>query len=117
MKKSIILLLMMGVLLSIIFACSAYKIIKPTNSEQDLVGKYEYRYTEEIEGEKLEFVNTIDFYEDNTGLISFQDEIPITWKDGVAKNSIGDVQFYYSYQNNSLIVVLDDIRLVFNKVK
>lgn len=65
-------------------------------------GVYQYKYTEEMEGEIITNYNYLALKDDNTGFWSVQDMVPITWdENGITSN---DTVFEYTMQGEDVLL-------------
>ena len=86
----------------------------PTEEKTEESGTYEKTYSDEIEGEKVEYTYSVKLNDDKTGLLSMQDEIPVTWSDGEIKTEDGTT-YSFKIENGKLTLDMDGVKEVFEK--
>ena len=81
---------------------------EPQTYSEYVPGKYVQKYEEEIDGQKVTAEYFVELKEDHTGVISFQDEVPVIWysREGILLNAETGEQIYeYVIEGNSLILI------------
>ncbi len=79
------------------------------------VGIYTQTVTDEIEGEETEAVYEVRLEDDNTGVLSFQDDVAVTWDDKTITTEDGSATYPYTIKGNTLTMECDGQELVFTK--
>ena len=81
---------------------------EPQTYSEYVPGKYVQKYEEEIDGQKVTAEYFVELKEDHTGVISFQDEVPVIWysREGILLNAETGEQIYeYVIEGNALILI------------
>lgn len=82
--------------------------------ENDISGKYVYKYEEELDGEIMSFENIVILNEDNTCEITFQDTITGVWSETSVSLDNGS-EFEYTIEGNDLSLKIDGNWTTFSK--
>lgn len=81
---------------------------EPQTYSEYVPGKYVQEYEEEIDGKTVTAEYFVELKEDHTGVISFQDEVPVIWysREGILLNAETGEQIYeYVIEGNVLILI------------